>query len=349
MPFFPTNLYPRAFWTGSLSVDAALPIGAAPPAFNVNKVENYAASGLRETIVIRREETRNLGFQAVEALETAEWRSFMDYAISGNQFEFLLDRFTGPVVTFANTIKDQDLAGVASMTSVPSYQVATGQRGLIAVPGSFSLLALTNVGSENHTLTHSQGTFVLSAVCSFTPAGEQRTLFDVRCANAAANGFLLDVQSGMVRWTGYTSTGSQWTRAISMAWPAGAAVTFFGQWLATKSMNLLVAVQGSATITATFDLVGSAGVPGSFTTLANTLALFNRIATTAGSLAGVLLMAGFFRAAYDDPTALASHFPIGRNYYSKCELLNAVAFTPARQNPGVDQWDFAMMIRQSPV
>jgi len=348
MPF-PTNLYPRASWTGSLSVEAALPVAAAPPAFMVHKMENWSVGGVRETIVLRTEESRNVALQAVEPAETQQWQTlFYDHAARGNQFEFLLDRFTGPVLTFPNTVRDQDLAGVMSLTAVATFQTVGGARGLVSIPGSFRAITRTNVGSENHTLTHSQGTLVLTAVCSFTSAGIQRILWDVGCMSAAANGFFLCVQSGLVRWTGFTSTGNQWTLAASVNWPSGATVTFIGQWQTTKSMNLYVTVQGSATLTATFNQVGSSGIPGSFTTLANTIVLLSGVGTTAGSLNAVVQLVGHYRYAYDDPSLLASHFPLGKNFYPRCEVLNMTAFAPTRANVTTDLWDIAFSIRDAP-
>ena len=69
MTFFPTNHYPGIYWPTSRQVEAALPITAAPPFFDQLKSDNIAASGIRETIVLRSEERRQLTFFGLDALE----------------------------------------------------------------------------------------------------------------------------------------------------------------------------------------------------------------------------------------------------------------------------------------
>ena len=344
--YFPTNLYPRAFWTGSLSAESTVPAVSAPPITAVIKNENVAASGKLETIVLRREELVNVGMSGIEPQELRAWRDLADgHALLGRQFEFLLDRFTGPVLSFVNTITDQNASGVASAAqSTTSFVSINRQRGLVNLGNQFVTLR-NNVGSENQTMTHSHGCVVITMVCSFNaPDNSDSIRRGLLSLLPSSSRLELDVQSGMVRQHYYTSTGSLWTRAVSVNWPSGSTVTFISQWQSTKSQDLLVTVQNSYTITATFDQTGSAGIPGSLSTLANTAVLMG--INLFDGTPGVIFHAGFYRMAYYDPTILASHFPMGRTYWPKAELTGMQAFQPARANPSIDLWDITLAIRK---
>mgnify|MGYP001578000589 CR=1 FL=1 len=342
--FFPTNLYPRVFWTGSLSIDAVGPAITAQPIFAIVKQENIVASGKRETMVWRQEEVVNVALAGVEPQEAARWRDFYNgHGLIGRQFEFLLDRFTGPVLSFVNTINDQNVSGVASLNAATSYQTIAGQIGLRNPPAGTTLYVLNNVGSENQTLTHSHGCVVLTEAISLTSASSEYYLFIVGSSTASPNEISLYVRSGQVQLRVDWSTGSTWVRAASVSWLSGAVVTFVAQWQTTRSLDLYVTVQGSATITATQDVDGGPGVGGSLSTLANTIRLFQGLSAVAPS---VLLHAGFYRTAYREPSLLASHFPMGRNYWSRGELTDVQVFQPGRSVPSVDLWDISMTIRQ---
>lgn len=348
---FPTNLYPRVIWTTSLSIDAAGPAVLAQPAFAIAKAENIAFSGKKETIVARREEVVTVALARVEPQEAARWRAFhMDHALRGKQFEFLLDRFTGTILSFVNTVNDLDATGIASYTTTASYTTAANQVGLIITP-SQAVLVRNNIGSENVVLTHSEGTFVLTCVVS-KPSGDigPYHLFDTRCGVVTGNGLVLYWQAGETTLTGYSSpqSYSQVTKTASVSWPAGAVVTFMVRWTATLSLDLYITVQGSNTVTASVTGVttGPGGL-GSFTTFANTITLMTRpLLENSHTTLGVVLHAGFYRAAYTEPSILASHFPMGRNYWSRAELTGAQVYQPGRTVPSVDLWDISMNIRQ---
>ena len=345
MTFFPTNHYPGVYWPGSRQVQAALPITAAPPFFDQLTASNIAASGVLETIVLRSEERRQLAFVGLDALETAQWgQYFNERGGRGQQAELLVDRFTGRALTFANTVADQNSEPVSAYAATPSYHVVQDKIGLVAPASRAAAMFAQNVGSVNAAIVNSAGAVTMTAVCSFAGNdGLAHTFWQCAAANGtryvavqktAANQMIVTIQNDAAELRTATLSGT-------FDWPSGAVVTAIAKWTMGQSLGLQVVVSGSALREGTASLSG--------TTL--TFSSGHRAAVGADVLDGnpltraVLLSFATYRTAYDDPTVLTSHFPLGRNYYSRAEVAERT-FNPTRISPGVDAWQWTWTFRQ---
>ena len=345
MTFFPTNHYPGIYWTGSRQVEAQLPVTTAPPFFDQIALDNLAASGIRETIVLRNEERRQLTFFGLDAIETARWgQYFNERGGRGQQAELLVDRFTGRALTFTNTVADQNSEPVSAHLATPSYHLVLGKIGLVAPASRAAVMFAQNVGSVNAAIVNSTGAVVITAACSFAGNdGLAHTFCHFSAADGtravilqknAANQMVCQIQDDAAGFHLATVSGTA-------DWPSGAIVTTIVKWTMGQSLGLQVVVSGSPFREATASLSGA-----TLTFSSGHLAAVGGDIFDGNPLTRAVLLAfATYRAAYDDPTILTSHFPLGRNYYSRAEVAERT-FNPSRISPGVDAWQWTWTFRQ---
>ena len=180
MTYFPTNLYPKVLYSTSRTVEADFPVVAADPTFIEVGQDAVSQSGRRVSYTYRREEQRAVGFLGASTVELNQWRQFFqDHGGRGAQFELLVDRFTGGIFTFENTLTDQNLATTLNWSLTPSYTVVNCKTALV-LPGSGAGYLANPVGSLSEHLPSSGGTIVVTFVPDFssTAGSAGQTVFD---------------------------------------------------------------------------------------------------------------------------------------------------------------------------
>ena len=351
MPFFPTNHYPGIYWPTSRQVEAALPVTAAPPVFGTVVSEAMGASGVRVAQFVRIEEQRQLSFFGLDALETAQWgQYFTERGGRGQQAELLVDRFTGRAFTFQNTAADQNFEPVTSIAS-PQYETTSGQK--IGLVQSFAagaaapvLRFIPNVGSMNAAVVGSEGTIVLTMICSFhrnSSSGHTLWAWGTTGANTHQIAVELNPQRDLAVSFGNpfgTRTRAGWAGpSTGVMWNSGERITFIAQWTTGSSLGFWVITQSATVQAPTESLSGyTFTMPDSIVTIGAALA-------GASTAPGIILHFATYKKAYLDPTVLSSHFPFGRNYYSRAEVAERT-FQPQRVHPGTDLWLWTWSFRQ---
>lgn len=356
MAFFPTNHYPGIYWPTSRQVEAGLPVTAAPPAFGAVVSEAIGASGIRVAQFVRAEEQRQLTFFGVDPIETVQWGQFFsERGGRGQQAELLMDRFTGSIITFNNTYADQNFSGDVSwlQSAVSSYVTVNGKIGLITNSAGGYLSIATNATSANAALTDSGTTIVLTVIASFAGndgvrhhllvLGKVGTNAGIRFIKFEDNTFKAQMAttSGLV--------GAYEVGVSSVGWPSGTVVSTILQYMDTgqQSMTLQIFLTMSGQSTVALSSTTQAGSTNQAGTWDTPTEIGIQGGTQEGGTAwqGILLHFATYKKAYADPTILLSHFPLGRNYYSKAELAERT-FNPQRISPGVDLWQWTWTVRQ---
>lgn len=343
--YWPTDSYPGVYWPTSRQVEAQLPVMAAPPFVDRLSASNLSASGIQETIITRQEERRLLTFFGLDALEVDQWRQyFTERGGRGQQAEMLVDRFTGCSFTFANTVADQNSEPVSAYAATPSYQMVLGKIGLVAPASRAAVMFSQNVGSVNAAIVNSAGAVLMTVVCSFAGNdGLAHTFWHAGNVAAGQGVFVQKTSGNQLIFSIQDSAGVGTTVTLSgtFSWPSGTIITAIAKWTVGQSLGLQVVMSGSAIRD------GAASLPGVILGFANT----HRVAIGAGVddinplTRAVLLAFATYRTAYDDPTILTSHFPLGRNYYSRAEVIERT-FAPTRIAPSVDAWQWTWTFRQ---
>ncbi len=175
--------------------------------------------------------------------------------------------------------------------------------------------------------------------------GSVQVLLD--CGSAAGNPNRLTLYKSGSCWVSFkagTSNGSAqeitWKTA---SWTANVdVVTLIARFSTQGSLDLWYARNGVVNQASEYTSTLGGGTLG---TLPNTVAVCQEQGTANYRCGVNLLHLAMYRYPYDDPTILASYFPVGRNYYDKAELADQ-AFAPARTSPGVDQWSMTLNVRQ---
>ncbi len=338
MTYYPTNCYPGAYWGSSRQMESLLPAVAAPPQFQEIAPDNYAFAGNREIVRIRSEERRALRLSGIDALEAEQWRQFFtQHAAVGSQCELLVDRFTGKTLTFADTIVDQNTEA-SSSTGTLSYQWVGAKRGALCAAGAVAHFPV-NASSVNASVTASEGVIVVSAVCSFA-GNDGITKYFWHWGETATRLALVKESTSQVfaTWVGPDAVERK-AIITSASWPSGSTVTAITRWTQGGTLDLWLFVQGSAMARATASLSGA-----TLTGISSRFAVGAFTDDSAPMSKGVLLHFATYKKAFDDPTVLASHFPLGMNYFPRAELLDKV-FMPKRLAATTDVWEFSWTFR----
>jgi hypothetical protein len=129
MPW-PTNLYPKILYSTSLQIESVHPAVSTVPQDQQVAMRNTAGSGRTETLVIRREEVRQIAFPVEGGLDLELWRRYaLDWGQYGKQAELMVCRHQGALLTFANTITDMANGAPCSYSLASSWGVPSGKVG----------------------------------------------------------------------------------------------------------------------------------------------------------------------------------------------------------------------------
>lgn len=344
-----TFVYPRIRY-GTTPITIDIPDGAiahAPQRTGL-RGENVVASGKREYLEGRVEESVTLdllcGPDALDMLE----RFFSDHAWKGEQFQLWVDRFTGSCWLFNDSLKDQNGLTLTLSSGSATYGDAAGGRGIVLSGGQYLSVALAQASAATPTgfddpLAITEGLLVLDLAPDF--AGNDGTLHylldttgtstnRLSIYKTAANALTLEIRDG---------AGGSKTKSGAVSWAADARVQILASWATDGTLRLWVAIAGGAFTELTTAGGAGTGILGALPTTLSIGAENDGTDAAPGTYDTVF----FLKRAFPDPHRTFDQHgakPLHRNYFPTAELVTPI-YQPQRWSPTAGIWRWPLSVR----
>jgi hypothetical protein len=355
-----TFAYPRLRYGSITRSFREAAIAYATPETALRTV-NVTPSGKAEYLLGRIEDTARVDLMC-EPDELAQLRWFFrDQGGPGKQFELWLDRHTGSIWTFEDSLRDQNLLPLVFQGGTPAFVDAVNGRAVTVGVGNVMQVGLAQASATTRTvfddpLGKAEGVIVLDV----TPiwSGNDAALHVFLDTGAA----WIDTQGTWAQQTGtwatqsnrlrlYKSatnqltfeivddTGAAKSKAGAVSWAANARIVVIAAWDAAGNLRLWVGVPTGPSWSGTSGTWAAHPEPWGSTALT-----FSELVSGAGAGSGKLaalpatLYVGadnlaangaagaydtlaIFKKAFPNPLLLADYRPVWRNYFPYGELL----------------------------
>jgi hypothetical protein len=315
------------------------------PTETAERGENRAYGGRTEYLFSRIEEACQVDF-ICQPDELAQLRWFFeDHAAKGKQFELWIDRHTGSVWGFEDTLRDQNALLLVLNSGSAAYAAATNGRGLVLGAAQSLSVATAQASAATPTgfddpLLKDEGILVVEVAPTW--AGTDGLLHRlVDTSGTTANRLSLYKTAGnLLIFEILDAAGGAKNKQGAVTWAANTRVRIVASWSAAGALALWYATGTGAFTELT--TAGGAGT-GIITTLGATLYIGSDNAA-ANFAPGTYDTVAIFKRAFAAPLTLADYRPTWRNYYPYAEL-TARQYQPQRLLPSTPIYRWPLVIR----